>query len=82
MFEAQSKTLFSGKVLIILGLLWRANVYPLNLDCAARRAMTGPERESAVRLFVLSDSLPRFSDSLTSSQTITILNAKDRNGPF
>ena len=42
-----------GKVLLSMGLLCRAGVYPSNLDCAALRAMTGTEGESAVRLFVI-----------------------------
>ncbi|MEI6138459.1 MAG: hypothetical protein WCP85_04305 [Mariniphaga sp.] len=40
-----------GKVLLSLGLLWSANNYLSNLDCAALRAMTGSEGESAVTLF-------------------------------
>ena len=36
-----------------MGLLCRAGVYPSNWDGAALRAMTGPEGESAVMLFVI-----------------------------
>ncbi len=36
-----------------MGLLWIADDYASNLDCAALRAMTGPEWESAVMLFVV-----------------------------
>ena len=35
-----------------LGLLWNADVNPLNKDSAAFRAMTGSEGESAVSLSV------------------------------
>jgi len=34
-----------------MGLLWSAEDYRSNLDCAELRAMTGRERESAVMLF-------------------------------
>jgi len=44
-------------VLLCLGLLCRADDYPSDLDCAALRAMTGPEVESAVMLFVISMQL-------------------------
>ena len=40
-----------GKVLLRMGLLCRAHNYLSNLDCAALRAMTGSEGESAVMLF-------------------------------
>ena len=43
----------SGTVLLRMGLLCRAGVYHSNLDCAALRTMTVPERESAVMLFVV-----------------------------
>ena len=39
-----------GTVLLSLGLLWRANDYLSNSDCAALRAMTDPKCESAVLL--------------------------------
>jgi len=42
-----------GIVLLSLGLLCRADDYPSNSDCAALRAMTGHEGESAVMLFVV-----------------------------
>ena len=42
-----------GTVLLSLGLLCRADNYLSNLDCAALRAMTGHEGESAVMLFVV-----------------------------
>jgi hypothetical protein len=42
-----------GIVLFCLGLLWSAGDYLSNLNCAALRAMTGHEGESAVRLFVI-----------------------------
>ena len=44
--------MFFGTVLPSLGLLWSADVNPSNSDCAALRAMTGHERESAVILLV------------------------------
>ncbi|MEI6138456.1 MAG: hypothetical protein WCP85_04290 [Mariniphaga sp.] len=40
-----------GTVLLSFGLLWSAHNSLSNLDCAALRAMTGPEGESAVMLF-------------------------------
>ena len=40
-----------GTVLLRMRLLCRAGDYLSNLDCAALRAMTGPEGESAVILF-------------------------------
>jgi hypothetical protein len=40
-----------GKVLLCMRLLCRAGAYLSNLDCAALRAMTVPEGESAVILF-------------------------------
>ena len=42
-----------GTVLLSLGLLCRASNHPSNSDCAALRAMTGHEGESAVMLFVV-----------------------------
>ena len=42
-----------GTVLLRMGLLCRADDYVSNLNCAALRAMTGYERESAVILFVI-----------------------------
>ncbi len=39
-------------VLLSFGLLCRAGNYPPNSDCAALRAMTGSDLESAVMLFV------------------------------
>ena len=47
MIEAPSRTLFFLMVHLSLGLLCRADDYVSNLDCAALRAMTGPEGESA-----------------------------------
>ena len=44
-------------VLLRMGLLWSAGEYPSNLNCAALRAMTGPERESADILFVIFSNL-------------------------
>ena len=41
-----------GIVLLRMGLLCRADDYISNLDCAALRAMTGSEGESAVMIFV------------------------------
>ena len=38
-------------MLFSLGLLWGADNYFSNLDCAALRAMTGTEGDSAVMLF-------------------------------
>ena len=38
-------------VLLSLALLWSADNYLSNSDCAALRAMTGPESEGAVILF-------------------------------
>ena len=35
-----------------MGLLWSADDCVSNIDCAALRALTGPEGESAVLLFV------------------------------
>ena len=40
----------AGTVLLSLRLLLSAGDYVSNLDCTALRAMTGPERESAVML--------------------------------
>ena len=42
-----------GTVLLSLRLLWSADVNPSNSDCATLRAMTSPERESAVILFLV-----------------------------
>ena len=42
-----------GIMLLSLGLLCRAEDQVSNLYCAALRAMTGPECESAVMLFVI-----------------------------
>ncbi|MEI6142639.1 MAG: hypothetical protein WCP85_25420 [Mariniphaga sp.] len=43
----------SGTVLLRMGLLWSAGAYLSNSDCAALRAMTGHEGESAASLFVV-----------------------------
>ena len=53
MFEAPSRTLFLGPVLLRMRLLWSAEENLSNLDCAALRAMTGPKGESAVMLFLV-----------------------------
>jgi len=42
-----------GTVPLRKGLLCRADDYLPNFNCAALRAMTGPERQSAIRLFVI-----------------------------
>ena len=42
-----------GTVLLMMGLLWSAGDYLSNLDCAALRAMTSLEGESAVIMFVI-----------------------------
>jgi hypothetical protein len=42
-----------GTVLLRMGLLWSADNYLSNLDCAALRAMTDRDDESAVMLFVI-----------------------------
>ena len=42
-----------GTVLLRMGLLWSANNYPSDLDCAKLRAMTDHEGESADMLFVI-----------------------------
>ena len=42
-----------GTVLLRMGLLWSAGNYLSNLDCAALRAMTDRDDESAVMLFVI-----------------------------
>ena len=49
--EAIQNNVF-GTVLLRMGLLWSAGDYLSNLDCAALRAMTGHEGESAGMLFV------------------------------
>ena len=49
-----------GTVLLSLGLLWSADVNPSNSDCAALRAMTGSEGESAVMLFGIFLQLLKF----------------------
>ena len=42
-----------GIMLLNMGLLCRAENHLSNLDCAILRAMTGPEWESAVILYVI-----------------------------
>ncbi|MEI6141167.1 MAG: hypothetical protein WCP85_18000 [Mariniphaga sp.] len=53
-----------GTVLLSLGLLCRAGDHLSNSDCAALRAMTGPEGESAVMLFVVFLLLLKYCDAI------------------
>ena len=51
-------------VLLSLALLWSADNYLSNSDCAALRAMTGPESEGAVILFDIVIQLLKLSGPL------------------
>jgi hypothetical protein len=53
-----------GTVLPSLGLLWSADDYLSNSDCAALRAMTGLEWESAFRLFGSFPQLLKFCGAI------------------
>jgi hypothetical protein len=53
-----------GTVLLRMRLLCRAGDYLSNLDCAALRAMTGSEGESAVMLFGIFIQLLKFCGSI------------------
>ena len=53
-----------GTVLHWMVLLCRADNYPSNKDCAALRAMTGSEGESAVMLFLFFSNFLKFCGAI------------------